>query len=86
MMAMMPMVMTPPVVVTVPAVMVAPVTDAARTVVGPDHPAAAVRIIIGVVVIRIIGSSVEEAPVQVMVVREPHAAMAEAAVEDRTAM
>ena len=57
---------------------VAIVTDAPRTVIGPDHPAAAVGIIIGVVVIGVI-RPVEEAPVKVMVVREPIAA----AVEDR---
>jgi hypothetical protein len=59
-------------------VVVAPraiVADPARTVMGQDHPAAAVRIIIGVIVIRIIGRAIE-APVKVMVVREPIAAVA----------
>lgn len=69
---------------------VAIVTDAPRTVIGPDHPAAAVGIIIGVVVIGVI-RPVEEAPVKVMVVREPNAAEPGAtkamasAMEDRTA-
>jgi hypothetical protein len=65
-----------------PMVMVAPraiVADAARAVMGQDHPAAAVRIIIGVIVIRVIGRAIEEAPVKVVVVREAIAAVAKAA-------
>jgi hypothetical protein len=87
MVAMMPVMVAPPVVVMAP---VAPVTDAPRAVIGPDHPAPAIRIIIGVVIIRIVGRSVEETPVKATVVREPVAdepgatiAIA-AAVEDRT--
>ena len=78
--------MMPPVIVVTPVAIVA---DTARAVMGPDHPAAAVRIIIGIIVIRVIGRAVEEAPVNVMV-REPIAAMANpavaiaAAMEDRT--
>jgi len=84
---MMPVVVMPPVVMVVAPVAI--VADAPRTVVGPDHPAAAVRIIIGVAIIRVIRRSVE-APVKVMVVREPVAAepgaaiAIAAAVEDRT--
>lgn len=81
-----------PVVVMAPVEVVAPmpiVADAARAVMGQDHPAAVVRIIIGVIVIRVIGRTVEDAPVKV-VVGEPVAAGAKtavaiaAAVEDRT--
>lgn len=85
----------PVVVVVVPpvVVMVTPVTevtDAPRTVVGPDHRAAAVRVIIGIIIVRVVGRAIEEAPVKVMVVGEPVAAVAgaaiakAAAVEDRT--
>ena len=90
---MVPVVVTPPVVMA-PMIMVAPVaivTDAPRPVIGPDHPAAAVRIIIGIIIIRVVGRAVEETPVKVMVVREPNAAEPGAtktmasAVEDRTA-
>jgi hypothetical protein len=93
MVAMVPVVMTPPVVVMAPVIMVTPVaivTDAPRTVIGPDHPAAAVGIIIGVVVIGVV-RAVEETPVKVMAVCEPNAAEPGAteamasAVEDRTA-
>ena len=76
-----------PVVVVTP---VTEVTDAPRTVVGPDHRAAAVRVIIGIIIVRVVGRSIEEAPVKVMVVGEPVAAVAgaamakAAAVEDRT--
>ena len=76
MVAMVPVVMTPPVVVMAPVIMVTPVaivTDPPRSVIGPDHPAAAVGIIIGVVVVGVV-RPVEEAPVKVMVVREPNAA------------
>jgi hypothetical protein len=92
MVAMVPVVVTPPVVMA-PMIMVTPVaivTDAPRTVIGPDHPAAAVGIIIGVVVIGVV-RPVEGTPVKVMVVREPNAAEPGAtktmasAVEDRTA-
>ena len=65
-----------------PMVVVAPraiVADVARAVMGQDHPAAAIRIIIGVIVIRVIGRAIKEAPVKVMVVREPIAAVAKAA-------
>lgn len=85
-----------PVVVMAPVEVVAPmpiVADAARAVMGQDHPAAVVRIIIGVIVIRVIGRTVEDAPVKV-VVGEPVAARPiagaktavaiAAAVEDRT--
>lgn len=93
MVAMVPVVVTPPVVMA-PMIMVAPVaivTDAPRPVIGPDHPAAAVRIIIGIIIIRVVGRAVEETPVKVMVVREPSAAEPGAtktmasALEDRTA-
>ena len=82
-----------PVAVMTPVVVVAPmpiVADAARAVVGQDHPAAAIRVIIGGIVIGVIGRAVEEAPVKMMVVREPITAVAKAAgtiaaaVEDRT--
>jgi len=73
---MMPVVVTAPVAVVVPMTIVA---DAARAVIGQDHPAAAVRIIIGVIVIRVIGRTVEEAPVKAMVVREPITTVAKAA-------
>jgi hypothetical protein len=72
-----------PMVVMMPVVVppVAEVADAARTVVGPDDATAAVRVVIGVVVvIRIVGCSVEESPVKVMpVMGEPNAPV----VEDR---
>jgi hypothetical protein len=85
-------------VVMAPAV---EVTDAARAVMGKDHRAAPVRVIIvRVIVIRviiiIIGRPVagEEAPMEVVMVREPNAAVTKAprvksavaiaaAVEDR---
>ena len=84
----MPVVVVPPVVVMVTPV--TEVTDAPRTVVGPDHRAAAVRVIIGIIIVRVVGRAIEEAPVKVMVVGEPVAAVAgaaiakAAAVEDRT--
>lgn len=94
---MMPVVMMP-VVVMAPVVVVPPVaivTDATRAVIGPDHPAATVRVIIGVIVVVrvVIGRAIEEAPV-VMAKREPSVVKATAedmsrskpaAVEDRTA-
>jgi hypothetical protein len=73
---MMPVVVTAPVGVVVPMTIV---TDAARAVIGQDHPAAAVRIIMGVIVIRVIGRTVEEASVKAMVVREPITIVAKAA-------
>ena len=85
--------MMPVVVMTPVVVMVAPVaevTDAPRTVMGPDHRAAAMRVIIGIIIIRVVGRPIEETPVKVMVVREPGAAepgaaiAIAAAVEDRT--
>lgn len=75
-------VMAPVVVMVAP---VAEVTDAPRTEVGPDHRAAAMRVIIGIIIIRVVGRPVEETPVKMMVVCEPGAAIAiAAAVEDRT--
>src|SRR5437764_43257 len=65
-------VMTPPVMTPVPEV-----TDAARPIIGPDHPAAPVRVVIGVVVIRVVRRSNEEPPVKVMPVREPNASAVE---------
>jgi len=72
------------VVVTVPAmvtpVMVTPVpemADAAWTVMGPDHGAAAVRVVIGIVVVIGVGRSVEEPPMKVMPVMESDAAAVE---------
>jgi len=78
-----------PVVAIMMAPVVAPmaiVADAARAVMGQDHPAATVRIIIGVIVIRVIGRAIEEAPVKVMVVRKSIAAIAKAAVSMAAAM
>ena len=84
---MMPVVMTPVVVVPV-----AEVADTPRAVIGPDDVAAAIRVIIGVIIIRVIGS-VEETPVMAPE-REPAMAKASAenmrrsipaAVEDRAA-
>ena len=66
-----------PVIVVAP---VAEVTDAARAVIGPDHPAAAVRVIIGIIIVRVVGRSIEEAPLKVMVTRESIAAVAKSAV------
>ena len=90
MVAMMPVAVMPPVMVMAPVVVapMAPMTDAPRAVMGPDHRTAAVRIVIGIVIVRIVGRAVEEAAVKVMVVREPRAskpgaAMAKAAAEDR---
>lgn len=82
--AMMPVMVMAPVVVVVPPVAI--VTDATRAVVGPDHPAAAVRVIIGVVIIRIVGRSIEETPVKVMVVCEPDAAEPGAAMAKAAAV
>jgi hypothetical protein len=73
----MPVVMTP-VVVAMPVAIVA---DPARAVIGPDHPAAMVRIIIRVVVI----GAVEVAMKAVMPKREPAVAKA-AAVENMAAV
>jgi len=77
-----------PVVAIMMVPVVAPmaiVADAARAVMGQDHPTAAVRIIIGVIVIRVIGRAIEEAPVKVMVVRKSIAAVSmAAAMEDRS--
>src|ERR1700736_236006 len=63
---------------------VAVVTDAARTVIGPDDPAAPVRVIVRVI---IIGRPIEEVPVKVVPVmpeREPAVAKA-ATMENMTA-
>ena len=79
----MPVVTIMMVPVVVPMAIVA---DAARAVMGQDHPAATVRIIIGVIVIRVIGRAIEEAPVKVMVVRKSIAAIAKAAVSMAAAM
>ena len=62
-----PMMMTP----------VAEMTDAAWTVMGPDHGAAAVRVVIGIVVVIGVGRSVEEPPMKVMPVMESDAAAVE---------
>jgi hypothetical protein len=73
------------VVMTAPVMVppVAEVADAMRTVVGPDDAAAAVRVVIGVVIIiRVVGRSVEERPVKVMpMVGEANAP----AMDDRSA-
>jgi hypothetical protein len=70
---MVPMMMAP--VVVMPPVMVAPVaevTDAPRPVMGPDHPAAAVRVIVVGVVVVVVGRPDKEAPVKTMMPeREP---------------
>ena len=77
--AVMPAMVVPVAVVPVMAPM-AIVADAARTEMGPNHRAAAIRGIIGIIVIRVIRRAIEEAPVKVRVVCEPIAAP----VEDRT--
>ena len=53
-------------VVMMPVVMmpVAEVADTPRAVIGPDDMAAAIRVIIGVIIIRVVGS-IEEPPVMV---------------------
>jgi hypothetical protein len=70
---MMPMMVMAPVMV----VPVAEVTDAARAIMGPDHPANAVRVVIRGVVI--IGRPIDEMPAEMVVVPEGEAAMAKAA-------
>jgi hypothetical protein len=68
------MVMTVPVMV--PPVMMTPVAevaDAARTIMGQDDAAAAVRRVIRVVGIRVVRCSVEESPVKVMSMGEANA-------------
>jgi hypothetical protein len=73
---MMPMVVMAPGVV----VPVAEVANAAQAVIGPDHPADAVRVVRGVV---IIGRPIDEMPAEMVVAPEREAAMAKAAaVED----
>lgn len=57
--------------VVVPVVVVAPVaivTEAARTIIGPDNTAAGIRIVRRVIIIVIIrvGRAVEEAPMEAM--------------------
>jgi hypothetical protein len=72
---MMPVMVTP--IVVMPMAIVA---DPARSVISPDHPAVAVRVII-------IGRRVIKVPVKMMPVCEPESAVAEAAtVESMTAM
>ena len=69
-----------PVPAMVPPMMVTPVaevTDAAWTVMGPDHGAAAVGVVIGIVVVIGVGRSVEEPPMKVMPVTESDAATVE---------
>jgi hypothetical protein len=62
-------VMVPPVMMTP----VAEVTDAARTIMGQDDAAAAVRRVIRVVGIRVVRCSVEESPMKVMSMAEANA-------------
>jgi hypothetical protein len=56
---------------------VAEMTDAAWTVMSPDHGAAAVRVVIGIVVVIGVGRSIEEPPMKVMPVMESDAAAVE---------
>jgi hypothetical protein len=56
---------------------VAEMTDAAWTVMSPDHGAAAVRVAIGIVVVIGVGRSIEEPPMKVMPVMESDAAAVE---------
>jgi hypothetical protein len=67
-----------PMVVMAPAVVVpvAEVANAARAVMGPDHPAGAVRVVRGVVIVR---RTIDEMPAEMLVVPEREAAMAKAA-------
>lgn len=70
----MPMVMAP--------IMVAPVTivtDAPRAVMGPDHPAAVIRAIIGIIVV---GRRIIEVPVKAVMPERKPAVSEAAAVED----
>ena len=66
-------VMTPVVVVPV-----AEMTDPPRAVIGPDDVATAIRVIIGVIIIRVVGS-IEEPPVMVP---ERNPAVAKASAEN----
>ena len=72
---MMPVMVTPVVVMPVVAI----VADPARAIIGPDHPAAVVRIIIRVVVIGRV-----EVPVKAMVPK-PEPTVAEAAAVENMA-
>jgi hypothetical protein len=69
----MPMMVMAPVMV----VPVAEVTDAARAIMGPDHPASAVRVVIRGV--GIIGRPIDEMPAEMVVVPDGEATMAKAA-------
>src|SRR5260370_10864518 len=72
----MPVVVMTPVVVAMPVAIVA---DPARAIIGPDHPAAMVRIIIRIVVIGRV-----EVPVKAMVPK-PEPTVAEAAAVENMA-